>query len=78
MFLYLAKLRLDTKTQKHKRRYKMSERPKTVSLDAEVHKALKLLCAENGWTMTQAVEKLMQIAKEQGQNERENGSGKAD
>lgn len=56
----------------------MNERPKTVSLEAEVHKALKLLCAENGWTMTQAVEQLMKIAKEHGQSERQNGSEKAD
>lgn len=56
----------------------MSERPKTVSLDAEVHKALKLLCAEKGWTMTQAVDQLMKIAKERGKDERHGTSEKAD
>lgn len=37
----------------------MTERLKNVALEPATHKALKLLCAENDWTMTQAVQYLL-------------------
>lgn len=37
----------------------MTERLKNVALEPATHKALKLLCAENGWTMTEAVQYLL-------------------
>ncbi|MNO60491.1 hypothetical protein D3C76_511070 [compost metagenome] len=40
------------------------KRPKTISLEVAVHKKLKMLCAEQGWTMTQAVEALLQRMEE--------------
>ena len=65
----------NTKTQQV---IKMTERAKTISLDPDVHKALKLLCAENGWTMTQAVDQLMKIAKERNKDEQHGRSEKVD
>lgn len=56
----------------------MTDRPKTISLEKQVHKELKLLCAERGWTMTQAVENLMKIAKERGKDDANGRSEKAD
>lgn len=38
----------------------MKERLRNIGLEPETHKALKMLCAENDWTMTQAIEHLME------------------
>lgn len=37
----------------------MTERLKNVALEPATHKALKMLCAENDWTMTQAVQYIL-------------------
>jgi hypothetical protein len=39
----------------------MKEKMKTVGLDGQVHRELKMLCADRGWTMTQAIEHMMMI-----------------
>jgi predicted DNA-binding protein len=44
----------------------MSDRLKNVGLRPETHQRLKLLCAEQGWTMTEAVEALIEVMNEQG------------
>lgn len=51
----------------------MKERLRNIGLEAETHKALKMLCAENDWTMTQAVEHLLERLKD----ERERSGSKA-
>jgi hypothetical protein len=43
----------------------MKERLRNVGLEADTHKALKMLCAENDWTMTQAVEHLLERLKDE-------------
>jgi hypothetical protein len=43
----------------------MKERLRNIGLEAETHKALKMLCAENDWTMTQAVEHLLERLKDE-------------
>jgi hypothetical protein len=44
----------------------MKERLKNVGVEPSTHKALKMLCAENDWTMTQAIEHLMERLKNDG------------
>ena len=53
------------------------QRPKTISLEVAVHKKLKMLCAEQGWTMTQAVEALLKRMEET-ENERHGRNQDAD
>jgi hypothetical protein len=43
----------------------MKERLRNIGLEAETHKALKMLCAENDWTMTEAVEHLLERLKDE-------------
>jgi len=43
----------------------MKDRLRNSGLEAETHKALKMLCAENDWTMTQAVEHLLERLKDE-------------
>lgn len=38
----------------------MKERLKNIGIEADTHKRLKMLCVENDWTMTQAVEYLLE------------------
>lgn len=44
----------------------MTERLKNVALEPATHRALKLLCAENDWTMTKAVEYLLNRMHQEG------------
>lgn len=54
----------------------MKERLRNVGLEADTHKALKMLCAENDWTMTQAVEHLLERLKDERKGSgRETGKG---
>lgn len=61
----------------------MSERLKNIGLERETHRALKLLCAQKDWTMTQAVDHLLSMLEkgEGSENERTkagtNGDGEA-
>lgn len=52
----------------------MTERDaKTVSIKLDVHRELKLLCAENDWTMSEAIAhmiKLIKDAKSDGKDDR--------
>ena len=44
----------------------MKERLRNIGLEPETHRALKMLCAENDWTMTQAIEHLMERLRNDG------------
>lgn len=52
----------------------MTERDtKTVGIKNDVHRELKLLCAENGWTMSDAIAHMMKLLKDantDGKNDR--------
>ena len=47
------------------------ERLKNIGLSPLVHKQLKLLCAQEGWTMTEAVQHLLEILREQEDGKKE-------
>lgn len=54
----------------------MTGKMKTVGLDPEVHKELKLLCAQKGWTMTQAVAHMIKVLEEtEGKEDAKRGGG---
>lgn len=60
----------------------MTERLKNVGLAPDVHRELKLLCAETGYTMTEAVRYLMDRIKDDerkraASNSRANRGGKS-
>lgn len=47
----------------------MTERAsKTIGLKTEVHRELKRLCADNDWTMSEAIAHMMQVLKETKKN----------
>lgn len=41
------------------------ERLKNVGLSPAVHRQLKMLCAQEDWTMTEAVQHLLEVLREQ-------------
>lgn len=51
----------------------MTERDtKTVGIKRDVHRELKLLCAANGWSMSEAIAHMMKLLKD------DNSDGKDD
>lgn len=37
---------------------------RTVGIKSDIHRELKLLCADRGWTMTEAIAHMMKVLKE--------------